>query len=77
MATLNRDDRALLAAVITRHVIRNVIGGDEVITYEGGQPTYEVVDYTALNRLRDAGLIALPDGRGERYWEITDKALEG
>lgn len=75
---LNADDRAMLGAVVRRELIRNVLGDDELMLWEPGNGAvmFEVPDFAALRRLETAGLIRLPDGRGERYWEITDKALE-
>lgn len=66
-----RENRALLAAVATRLVWRDAAGSDNYRFPTGWEP----VDYRVLHRLRDAGLIVLPDGRGGRHWRITEKAL--
>jgi hypothetical protein len=78
-ATVRAANRLLLSQIIQRLVFRNLAGSVQVTRPDGPQPSYELVDYAALNRLTTAGMVALTEQPGVRepWYEITDRALRG
>lgn len=78
MPDLDPTGRYALGAVVCREVFRDYYG--RVWQHRNGG-LHEASDdmVSALGELEDAGLVTCPPpaGRVDRYFEITDKALEG
>jgi len=70
------DRRHVLGMVARREVFRDRFG--DTFRWQGTAcPALTRREAETLADLESDGLVVLLDGTGERYWDVTDKALEG